>query len=123
MAPLATFLVHLLREARDPRRGVAPDERLAIQLVENALREDLRPVEQARAYRSLMDARGWTMTDLAAELSVHQTSVSRALALLDLPCTVQEQVEQGALPPATAYEISKAEGTEIARRAGEHRPR
>jgi ParB family chromosome partitioning protein len=84
-----------------------PDERLAMQLVENALRDDLKPVEQARAYKRLMSAKGWTMTDLATELGVHQTSVSRALALLELPCTVQDQVEQGALAPSTAAEIAK----------------
>jgi ParB family transcriptional regulator, chromosome partitioning protein len=83
------------------------EERLALQLVENALREDLRPVEQARAYKRLLEAQRWTMTELASELGVHQTSVSRALALLELPCTVQEQVEQGALAPSAAAEIAK----------------
>jgi ParB family chromosome partitioning protein len=83
------------------------DERLALQLVENALRDDLKPVEQARAYRKLMEARSWTMTELATELGVHQTSIGRALALLELPCTVQEQVEQGILAPSTAAEIAK----------------
>jgi ParB family chromosome partitioning protein len=87
--------------------ALANDERLALQLVENALRDDLKPVEQARAYRTLMDAKGWTMTELAAELGVHQTSVSRAMALLELPCTVQDQVERGALAPSTAAEIAK----------------
>ena len=53
------------------------DEKLAIQVVENALREDLRPVEQARASRSLMDARSWSTRELAAELHVAQTSVVR----------------------------------------------
>jgi ParB family transcriptional regulator, chromosome partitioning protein len=87
--------------------ALADDERLALQLVENALRDDLRPVEQARAYKRLMDARGWTMTELAAELQVHQTSVGRALALLELPCTVQESVERGTLAPSAAAEIAK----------------
>ena len=87
--------------------GLADDERLALQLVENALRDDLRPIEQARAYRRLIDARGWTMTELATELNLHQTTVSRALALLELPEPVQDQVEQGALAPSVAAEISK----------------
>lgn len=85
----------------------SPEERIALQLVENALRDDLRPVEQARAYRRLMDARGWSMTELAGELGVHQTSVARALALLDLPCTVQERVERGDLAPSAAAEIAR----------------
>lgn len=84
-----------------------PSELLAIQLVENALREDLKPVEQARAYRQLMDRNGWSTRQIARELSVAQPQVVRALALLNLPEPVREQVEQGALAPATAYEIGK----------------
>jgi ParB family chromosome partitioning protein len=82
---------------------VEPVELLAIQLVENALREDLRPVEQARAYRTLMDQKGWSTRQLAAELAVTQPQVVRTLALLDLPAVVQEAVEQGTLAPGTAY--------------------
>jgi ParB family chromosome partitioning protein len=92
--------------------ALTADERLALQLVENALRDDLKPVEQARAFKRLIEAKGWTMTELAAELGIHQTSVSRALALLDLPCTVQEQVEQGVLAPSTAAEIAKIDNLE-----------
>jgi ParB family transcriptional regulator, chromosome partitioning protein len=87
--------------------ALAPDEILGLQLVENALREDLRPVEQARAYRRLMDARGWTMTELAAELNLHQTTVSRALALLDLEEGVQARVDSRALAASAAAEIAK----------------
>jgi ParB family chromosome partitioning protein len=86
---------------------LADDERLAIQVVENALREDLKPVEQARAYRSLMDARGWSTRELAAELHVAQTSVVRALSLLDLPATVQDHVDRGELAPSVAAEVAK----------------
>jgi ParB family chromosome partitioning protein len=82
-------------------------DRLAVQLVENALREDLRPVEQARAYKALMEANDWSSRQLAAELHVGQSSVVRALALLDLPAPVQARVEQGALAPSVAYEVSK----------------
>jgi ParB family chromosome partitioning protein len=82
-------------------------ERLAIQLVENALREDLKPIEQAQAYKTLMDAQGWSVRQLAAELSIHHGQIVRAMSLLDLPEVIQERVEQGILAPATAYEISK----------------
>ena len=83
------------------------DDLLAVQLVENAVREDLRPIEQALSYRRLMEAKGWGVRQVAAELAVHHAQVVRALALLDLPEAVREQVEQGALAPATAYEIAK----------------
>ncbi|GAC1474363.1 MAG: hypothetical protein NVSMB9_24600 [Isosphaeraceae bacterium] len=92
-----------------------------MQLVENALREDLKPVEQARAYRTLMDRNGWTGARLAEALHLNAASVSRALALLDLPCTVQESVERGDLPASVAYEVSKlddpADQAEVGTRA------
>jgi ParB family chromosome partitioning protein len=86
---------------------LSPTDLLAIQLVENALREDLKPIEQAKAYRQLMERNGWSTRQVAKELSVAQPQVVRALALLSLPDAVQAQVEQGALAPATAYEIGK----------------
>jgi ParB family chromosome partitioning protein len=89
--------------------AIEPGELLAIQLVENCLREDLRPIEQARAFRALMDRNGWSARQVARELAIDHTGVARALALLELPAPVQDQVEQGALAPATAYELSKVE--------------
>jgi ParB family chromosome partitioning protein len=91
---------------------ISPAELLSLQLVENLVREDLRPIEQARAFRAAMDLNGWSTHDVARELAVDQSSVVRALKLLDLPAAVQEQVEQGALPPATAYEVSKLDDPE-----------
>lgn len=88
---------------------ITPAELRSLQLVENLVREDLRPVEQAKAFRAIMDLNGWSTHDVARELAVDQSSVVRALKLLDLPAVVQEQVEQGTLPPATAYEVSKLE--------------
>jgi ParB family chromosome partitioning protein len=54
-----------------------------------------------------MDLNGWSTHDVARELAVDQSSVVRALKLLELPAVVQEKVEQGALSPATGYEVSK----------------
>ena len=86
-----------------------PDERFALQLVENALREDLSPVEQARAFQKLITAQGWSARELARELSIDNSSVIRALALLDLPGPVQQHVERGELSPSVAYEVHKLE--------------
>ncbi len=86
---------------------VEPGERLALQLVENAVREDLKPIEQAKAYRRLQELYGWSGNQLAKELAVPQPAVVHALALLKLPDDVQSKVETGELAPRTAYEISK----------------
>jgi ParB family transcriptional regulator, chromosome partitioning protein len=84
-----------------------PADRLVLQLVENCLREDLQPIEQAKAFRALIAAHGWSVRRLADELAITHSTVVRALALLELPEAVQVQVEQGALAPRTAYEIGR----------------
>jgi ParB family chromosome partitioning protein len=94
-------------------------ELLALQLIENCVREDLAPIEQARAYRTLMDRMGWSGNRLAQEIGINQSSVVHALALLDLPADVQQKVEQGELSPSTAYELSKASDTETIRAVAE----
>lgn len=92
--------------------AIPPDELLAIQCMENLLREDLRPVEQARAFRTLMDVHGWSGHRLAKELGVSQGGIAQSLALLNLPPTVQDAVEQGGLAPTIAYEVSKLDRPE-----------
>jgi ParB family chromosome partitioning protein len=82
-------------------------ERLALMLIENAVREDLKPIEQAKAFRRLQELYGWSGNQLAKELAVPQPAVVHALALLRLPDDVQTKVEAGELAPRTAYEISK----------------
>ena len=78
--------------------SVDSGELLALQLVENALREDLKPVEQAKAFRRLMEANGWSGNQLAKELAVPQSAVAQALALLKLPDEVQARVEAARWP-------------------------
>ena len=98
-------------------------ERLSIQLVENALREDLKPIEQARAYKTLMETHGWSGNQLAKELHIAQASVVKALALLDLPEQVQNQIDRGELAASVAYEVSKLPRPRAATRIGQCRHR
>lgn len=89
------------------QRDLKPGELLEQQLVENLLREDLKPIEQARAYSSLMELNNWNGKQVAESLHIAPSTVSRALALLDLPNDVQQQVDAGDLSARAAYEISK----------------
>lgn len=89
-----------------------PEDLLEDQLVENALRQDLRPIEQARAYRRLMDARGFSQRQLAERLRISQASIARAITLLNLPETIQEQVDAGDIAPTTAYALTRIENRE-----------
>jgi ParB family chromosome partitioning protein len=88
-------------------RELSPSEILQDQLVENCLREDLQPIEQAQAFKALMDSNGWSARRVAEELSLANSTVIKALSLLDLAPAVQERVGVGELSPAAAYEVSK----------------
>lgn len=84
-----------------------PDDVLTAQLVENALRRDLKPLEQAAAFRSILQRRPLTHRQLADLLCISHQTITRSLALLDLPRPVQLQLERGHLSVSAAYEISK----------------
>lgn len=96
-------------------RPLSDAEVLQEQIIENLLREDLKPIEQARAYKSLMDTQGWNGAQVAEALNVSKATVTRVLALLKLPSDIQDQVEQGGIPASAGYELTKLP-TEAARR-------
>ena len=77
------------------------------QLIENCLREDLKPIEQAHAFETLMRVKNWSGKELAERLHLHPSSVTHALALLELPGDIQEKVTEGKLAPTVAYEVTK----------------
>ena len=86
------------------------------QLIENLLREDLTPIEQANGFSSLMSLNGWNGKQVAEALNVPASTVSRALALLDLPAAVQNQVDAGQLAARSAYEISRLDNANLQQR-------
>ncbi len=88
-------------------KPLGADELLALQCVENLMREDLKPIEQAKAFRTLLTVNGWSITKLASQMGVSQSAVSQSLRLLDLSPSIQEQVESGELAPVSAYHVAK----------------
>jgi ParB family transcriptional regulator, chromosome partitioning protein len=84
-----------------------PEEILEDQLVENCLREDLKPIERAKGFRTLMQRLGLSQRGLAEKLDVSQGQVMQALALLELPPVVQESIDAGDVPSTLGYEITK----------------
>jgi ParB family chromosome partitioning protein len=98
---------------------IRPEELLAMQLVENCFRENLRGIDQARAMRTLIETYGWSTHECAAELAIDQSSVVRTLKLLELPEPVQEMVQAGEITPATGYELTKVDDPEEARELAE----
>ncbi|MGH2453500.1 MAG: ParB/RepB/Spo0J family partition protein [bacterium] len=75
-------------------RHLSDQESLEIALLENLQREDLRPMEKARAYRRLHEEFAMTQEQIAARLRKSQASVANTLRLLQLPDEVQDSVEK-----------------------------
>lgn len=83
-------------------RQMQADRLTHLQLVENALRADLAPIEAAAAYRALMSTWACNQQELARRLHISESKVSRALAVLKLPAEKQAAVAAGKVAPTAA---------------------
>lgn len=70
---------------------------LELALIENIQREDLNALDEAEAYRKLLDQSGATHQELAEQLGRSRSVITNSLRLLDLPEEIQLLVEAGAL--------------------------
>jgi ParB family transcriptional regulator, chromosome partitioning protein len=80
----------VIREADDR-------DTLLLGLVENVAREDLSPIEEARAYAILLDEFGLSLADVAERVGKSKPTVSNRVRLLELPSDVLELVGRGQL--------------------------
>jgi ParB family chromosome partitioning protein len=78
-------------------RDAAEDERLELALAENVAREDLNPIEEARACATLVEDLGLTKGELGRRIGRSRVAVSNLIRLLDLPEAVLDAIEAGAL--------------------------
>ncbi len=78
-------------------RDYSDEEVLEIAIIENVQRADLNSVEEALAYRQLMDRFGHTQEKLAASLSRSRSHIANTLRLLSLPDSVQKLLREGGL--------------------------
>ena len=78
-------------------REVTDAESLELALIENLMREDLNPIEEAEAYRRLLAEFGWTQEELAARVGKDRSSVTNCLRLLRLPAVIQDDLRAGRL--------------------------
>jgi ParB family chromosome partitioning protein len=75
--------------------NAAPQAMLELALVENVVRADLSPLEEAQAYRQLIEEFGLTQADVASRVGRSRVSVTNTLRLLSAPAGVQEALSAG----------------------------
>ncbi len=76
-------------------RAFSDKEVLEISIVENIQRQDLNPVEQAKAFQRLMDEFSMTQSDVAEQVGKDRVTVANAIRLLKLPDDVVELIRNG----------------------------
>ncbi len=91
-------------------------ERLETALIENMVREDLNPVEEARACAALVEDLGLSREELARRVGRSRPAVSNLIRLLDLPDEVLELLESGELSEGHGRAVLSVRGNDLRRR-------
>ena len=92
----------LIRELNDR-------ETLEIALIENIQRSDLNALEEARAYRQLLEQYNYTQQQLADSIGKSRSHIANTMRLLSLPEAIQQQIENGKLTAGHARSLVATE--------------
>jgi ParB family chromosome partitioning protein len=76
-------------------RNIPKEQQLEVSLVENLQREELNPIEIARAYARLTEELGYTQEEVGEKVGKDRASVANFLRLLKLPSEIQESIQDG----------------------------
>jgi len=93
-------------------READPEQRLELALIENLQREALTPLEEAEAFRHLVDDFGLTQEEIARQVGKSRPAIANALRLLALPEAVKVRLETGELSAGHARAVLAVEGAE-----------
>ena len=91
-----------LRRVPVTLKEISDEKLLEVALIENIQRQELNVVEEARAYRKLLDNIGFTQEELSERVGKDRSMISTALRLLRLPEQVLQFVENELLTPGHA---------------------
>ena len=91
---------------------VSDQEALEIALIENLQREDLNPIEEAAAYRKLIDEFGLTQAQIAERVGKDRSTIANRLRLLALHPDVISMLTEGILSEGHARVLLRLDGTE-----------
>src|SRR5438128_6098791 len=91
-------------------KEATPQASLEMALVENIQRRDLNPLEEAHAYKQLLDEHGLTQERLAQRIGKSRVAVTNTLRILHLPDPVRDALVTGAITEGHARAILMANG-------------
>lgn len=94
-------------------RPFTEQEQMEIALIENLQREDLNPLEEAEAYRVLLDQFGLTQEELSRRLGKSRPQISNTLRLLQLSEAIREHLRAGRLSMGHAKVLLGVENAEL----------
>ncbi len=98
-------------------KSITPENAMEIALIENVQRENLNPIEEAAAYKNIMDKCGYELADVARLIGKSDSYIRNIMRLDSLPADVKKMVADGELSASHARTIAVAENpTELAHR-------
>lgn len=93
-------------------RDFTDEEMMQVALLENLQREDLSAIEEAKAYKSIIESLRLTQEELAKKLGKSRSHITNMLGLLRLPLSVQDMILYNKLSMGHARVLSKLENKE-----------
>jgi ParB family chromosome partitioning protein len=96
-------------------KEVANEKLLELALIENIQRQELNPMEEARAYKNLVENLGLTQENIAERVGKNRTVITTFLRLLKLPSDIQKLVEEEKLTAGHARALLMTDNSDIQR--------
>jgi ParB family chromosome partitioning protein len=93
-------------------KDVASENVLELSLIENIQREELNPIEEANAFKKLLEMRDLTQEEVARRVGKERSSITNALRLLKLPVELQRLVEEEKLSMGHARALLSIDSAE-----------
>jgi ParB family transcriptional regulator, chromosome partitioning protein len=90
-------------------RSVDDREMMELALIENIQREDLNPIDEAKAYKTLLSNAGLTHDQLSERVGKQRSSITNSMRLLGLPAEVQDMVSRGTMTAGHARALLSLE--------------
>lgn len=86
-------------------KSFSEEDKLEIALIENIQRENLKPIEEAKAYRHIMESMNLSQMDLSERVGKNRSTIANSLRLLKLPEDMQDSLDVGKLTSGHARSI------------------